>query len=149
MSYGNYSKYSSPFCFCPNRIFPFHFIRQISQSVGLLIILQFPLPILKKPLPIVPGSICNICGRQIPFFSIAKRLYVKIAVEKMKECRCPILSTKLVIKNKFLEMLDEEPDRDSCTLVFLCARKSSLSASFADSNDIFQDLRDSIKQAEK
>jgi hypothetical protein len=46
-------------------------------------------------------------------------------------------------------MLDEEPDRDSRTLVFLCARKSSLSASFADSNDVFKDLRDSIKQAEK
>jgi hypothetical protein len=46
-------------------------------------------------------------------------------------------------------MLDEEPGRDSRTLVFLCARKSSLGASFADSNDVFQDLRDSITQAEK
>jgi hypothetical protein len=70
---------------------------------------------------------------------------VNVAVKKIE----PYLVTKLVVENKFLEMLDEEPDRDSRTLVFLSARKSSLSASFADSNDVFQDLRDSIKQAEK
>jgi hypothetical protein len=73
-------EYSSPFCFCPNRIIPFHFIWQISQSVGLLTILQFPLPILNKPLPFVPFQFIVVAVDKSLFLKLANRLHVILAV---------------------------------------------------------------------